>query len=41
MNRIIAMDPDVLLEGHYGVISPKGSALAFIREMLDQDMRAF
>jgi glyoxylase-like metal-dependent hydrolase (beta-lactamase superfamily II) len=40
MNRLIAMAPDILLEGHYGVIQPRGSTIDFIKEMLDQDMRA-
>ena len=39
MERLIAIGPDILLEGHYGVIRPKGSAIAFIREMLGQDIR--
>ena len=39
MNRLIAIAPDILLEGHYGVIRPKGPAIEFIREMLEQDMR--
>jgi len=39
MNRLIALAPDILLEGHYGVIRPRGPAIEFIREMLEQDMR--
>jgi glyoxylase-like metal-dependent hydrolase (beta-lactamase superfamily II) len=39
MERLIAIGPDVLLEGHYGVIEPRGAAIEFIREMLSQDMR--
>lgn len=39
MTRLIAIAPDILLEGHYGVIEPKGAAIEFIREMLEQDMR--
>jgi glyoxylase-like metal-dependent hydrolase (beta-lactamase superfamily II) len=38
MNRLIAIAPDILCEGHYGVIQPKGSALEYIRDMLDQEM---
>ncbi len=38
MERLIAIGPDILLEGHYGVIQPKGPAIAFIREMLGQEM---
>ena len=40
MNRLIAIAPDILLEGHYGVIQPRGSAIDFIKEMLSQDNRA-
>jgi glyoxylase-like metal-dependent hydrolase (beta-lactamase superfamily II) len=40
MERLIAIGPDLLLEGHYGVIRPKGAAIDFIRDMLDQDMQA-
>jgi glyoxylase-like metal-dependent hydrolase (beta-lactamase superfamily II) len=39
MNRLIAIGPDILLEGHYGIIQPRGPAIDFIKEMLDQDMR--
>ncbi|NIP34703.1 MAG: MBL fold metallo-hydrolase [Thermoplasmata archaeon] len=39
MERLIAIGPDVLLEGHYGVIRPRGPAVQFIRDMLAQDMR--
>ncbi len=39
MNRLIALAPEILLEGHYGVIRPRGPAIEFIREMLEQDMR--
>jgi glyoxylase-like metal-dependent hydrolase (beta-lactamase superfamily II) len=39
MERLIAIQPDILLEGHYGVIQPRGPAIEFIREMLAQDMR--
>jgi glyoxylase-like metal-dependent hydrolase (beta-lactamase superfamily II) len=39
MNRLIAIGPDVLLEGHYGVIEPRRAALEFIKGMLEQDMR--
>jgi glyoxylase-like metal-dependent hydrolase (beta-lactamase superfamily II) len=39
MERLIAMGPDVLLEGHYGVIQPRGPAIEFIRDMLAQDIR--
>ncbi|UCC92405.1 MAG: MBL fold metallo-hydrolase [Thermoplasmata archaeon] len=39
MERLIAIGPDVLLEGHYGIIRPKGAAIEFIREMLGLDMR--
>jgi glyoxylase-like metal-dependent hydrolase (beta-lactamase superfamily II) len=39
MDRLIAIGPDILLEGHYGIIQPKGPAIEFIREMLAQDMR--
>ena len=39
MERLIAIGPDVLLEGHYGVIQPRGPAIEFIRDMLAQDMR--
>lgn len=39
MDRLIAIGPDVLLEGHYGVIRPRGPAIEFIKEMLAQDMR--
>jgi glyoxylase-like metal-dependent hydrolase (beta-lactamase superfamily II) len=38
MNRLIAVAPDILLEGHFGVIQPRGSAIEFIKEMLSQDM---
>jgi len=38
MDRLIAIGPDILLEGHYGVIQPRGPAIEFIREMLTQDM---
>jgi glyoxylase-like metal-dependent hydrolase (beta-lactamase superfamily II) len=38
MERLIAIGPDVLLEGHYGVIRPRGAAIGFLREMLAQDM---
>jgi glyoxylase-like metal-dependent hydrolase (beta-lactamase superfamily II) len=41
MTRLIAMAPDILLEGHMGIIKPKGQAISFLREMLDQDMRSF
>ena len=36
MNRLIAMAPDVLLEGHYGVIEPKGKAIGFIQMWLSR-----
>jgi glyoxylase-like metal-dependent hydrolase (beta-lactamase superfamily II) len=36
MNRLIAMAPDVLLEGHYGVIEPKGKAIGFIQTWLSR-----
>ena len=39
MNRLVAKSPDILLEGHYGVISPKAAALEYFNEMLSQDMR--
>lgn len=39
MERLVSIGPDVLLEGHYGVIRPRGSAIAFIRDMLSQDVR--
>lgn len=38
MDRLIALAPDVLCEGHYGVLQPRGSALGFIREMMAQDV---
>ncbi len=38
MNRLIAKSPDILLEGHYGVIHPKAAALDFFREMLSDDV---
>jgi len=38
MDRLIAIGPDILLEGHYGIIEPRGPAIEFIREMLAQDM---
>lgn len=39
MDRLIAIGPDILLEGHYGVIRPRGAAIDFIHDMLAQDMR--
>ncbi len=39
MDRLIAIGPDILLEGHYGVIKPKGTAIEFIHDMLAQDVR--
>lgn len=39
MERLVAIGPDVLLEGHYGVIQPRGTAIAFIKDMMAQDMR--
>ncbi len=39
MDRLVAIGPDILLEGHYGVIQPRVSAIAFIKEMLAQEMR--
>jgi glyoxylase-like metal-dependent hydrolase (beta-lactamase superfamily II) len=39
MERLIAIGPDILLEGHYGIIQPRGPAIEFIREMLALDMR--
>ncbi len=35
MNRLVAMAPDVLLEGHYGVIAPRAKAVGFIQMWLD------
>ncbi len=37
MNRLIAEAPDVLLEGHYGVLEPRSSAIGFIQQWLDQE----
>ncbi len=34
MNRLVAMAPDVLLEGHFGVIQPRARAIAFIQQYL-------
>jgi glyoxylase-like metal-dependent hydrolase (beta-lactamase superfamily II) len=39
MERLIAIGPDVLLEGHYGIIQPRGPAIEFIKGLLAQDMR--
>ena len=36
MNRLIAIGPDMLLEGHFGVIQPRAAVIEFIRGMLDQ-----
>lgn len=39
MGRLIAIAPDILLEGHFGVIRPRSHAVDFIREYLESDMR--
>lgn len=38
MDRLIALSPDVLCEGHYGVLEPRAAALGFIREMMSLEM---
>jgi glyoxylase-like metal-dependent hydrolase (beta-lactamase superfamily II) len=38
MNRLIAKSPDILLEGHYGVIQPKAATLDFFRDILSEDV---
>jgi metallo-beta-lactamase class B len=34
MNRLVAMSPDILLEGHYGVQEPRAKAIGFIQTWL-------
>ena len=36
MERLLALEADVLAEGHYGVIEPAGEVQAFIKGFLDQ-----
>ena len=36
MNRLLAMSPDVLLEGHFGAIAPRARAVAFIQQYLSR-----
>jgi hypothetical protein len=36
MERLIALSPDVLCEGHFGVYEPKVRAIAYIRGYLDR-----
>jgi len=36
MNRLVAMSPDVLLEGHFGIIEPTARAVAFIQTYLSR-----
>jgi len=36
MNRLVAMAPDVLLEGHFGAIAPRARAVEFIQQYLSR-----